>query len=56
MPFSAIPGLHDIKQKLAASVRDGKVPHAMLFHGKSGALNLPLAIAFAAYLHCENKQ
>ena len=56
MRFTAIPGLQDIKQKLTASVRDGKVPHAMLFQGKSGALNLPLAIAFAGYLHCENRK
>lgn len=56
MRFTAIPGLHDIKQKLTASVRDGKVPHAMLFHGKSGALNLPLALAFAGYLHCESRK
>jgi len=55
MRFSAIPGLHDIKEKLTESVRGGKVPHAMLFHGKEGALNLPLAIAFASYLHCENR-
>lgn len=56
MKFADIPGLHDIKEKLITSVRDGKVPHAMLFHGKAGALNLPLAIAFAAYLHCEDKK
>src|SRR6478736_7095748 len=55
MTFSSIPGSHYVKEKLIQSVREGKMPHAQLFEGKEGALNLPLALAYAAYLHCQNK-
>lgn len=55
MKFAEVPGLAEVKQKLIASVRDGKVPHATLFQGRSGSLGLPLALAFSTYLHCENR-
>ena len=55
MRFAEVPGLQDMKEKLTASVRNGKVPHASLFQGRPGAPGLPLALAFAAYLHCENR-
>lgn len=55
MLFSQVPGLSELKQKLTQSVQDAKVPHALLFQGKEGALNLPLALAFSTYLHCENR-
>lgn len=55
MRFSDIPGLAPIKEKLTKAVRQGKVPHAQLFQGRDGALNLPLALAFATYLHCHNR-
>jgi len=55
MNFSAIPGLSAIKKVLVDSVRAGHMAHAQLFLGNEGALNLPLALAYATYLHCENK-
>jgi DNA polymerase III subunit delta' len=55
MTFSSIPGSDYIKEKLIQSVKAGKMPHAQLFEGNEGALNLPLALAYATYLHCENK-
>lgn len=55
MRFAEVPGLLDMKEKLIASVKNGKVPHASLFQGRSGALALPLALAFSSYLHCENR-
>ncbi len=55
MNFSSIPGLDEIKTKLIGSVQSNHIAHALLFAGKQGALNLPLALAFANYLHCENK-
>lgn len=55
MRFSDIPGLDDIKKHLTRSVRTGKIAHAQLFMGREGALNLPLAIAYMTYLHCENR-
>lgn len=55
MKFSDIPGLSEVKSQLAASIRDGMIAHALLFQGKPGALNLPLALAYAAFVHCENR-
>src|SRR5579859_2927790 len=55
MTFSSIPGLGEIKKQLVGSVQSNHIAHALLFSGKPGALNLPLALAFANYLHCQNK-
>jgi DNA polymerase III subunit delta' len=55
MRFSDIPGLYPVKERLIHSVRLGKIAHAQLFMGREGALNLPLALASAQFLHCENK-
>lgn len=55
MKFSDIPGLPDIKSTLIDSVRNQHIAHAQLFLGKPGALNLPLALAYATYIHCQNK-
>jgi DNA polymerase-3 subunit delta' len=55
MRFQDIPGNNEIKDKLRQSIALGKVAHAQLFLGKEGALNLPLALAFATYLHCQNR-
>lgn len=55
MKFADIPGLADIKARLIDSVKQNHIAHAQLFLGKAGALNLPLALAYATYLHCENR-
>jgi DNA polymerase III subunit delta' len=55
MNFSTIPGSSEVKKVLIDAVRENHIPHAQLFVGGEGALNLPLALAFASYLHCENK-
>lgn len=55
MRFQEIPGLTDVKKMLIDAVRSNHAAHAQLFVGAEGALNLPLALAYAAYLHCENK-
>lgn len=55
MRFSSIPGLHDVKQLLVDAAKSNHIAHAQLFVGAEGALNLPLALAYATYLHCENK-
>ncbi len=55
MTFSTIPGLEEVKKQLTGSVQANHIAHALLFAGKPGALNLPLALAFANYLHCQNK-
>ncbi len=55
MKFSDIPGLAETKNLLIDSVKSNHTAHAQLFVGAEGALNLPLALAYAAYLHCQNK-
>lgn len=55
MRFSSIPGLVETKNLLIEAVRSNHIAHAQLFLGAEGALNLPMALAYATYLHCENK-
>jgi DNA polymerase III subunit delta' len=55
MRFQDIPGNTAVKERLIQSVAGRKVAHAQLFAGKDGALNLPMAIAFATYVHCEKR-
>jgi DNA polymerase-3 subunit delta' len=55
MKFADIPGLSDVKELLIDAVKANHTAHAQLFVGAGGALNLPLALAYATYLHCQNK-
>jgi DNA polymerase III subunit delta' len=55
MKFSSIPGLAETKQLLTEAVRNNHAAHAQLFAGIEGALNLPLALAYATFLHCQNR-
>lgn len=55
MRFTDIPGLLETKEKLADAVKQNHIAHAQLFVGKPGALNFPIALAFANFLHCQNK-
>jgi DNA polymerase-3 subunit delta' len=54
MQFKQIAGQGQLKSKLTAMASSGRVPHAQLILGQSGAGNLPVALAFAAYLLCKN--
>lgn len=45
-----------LKQKLVQSAADSRVPHAQLFHGPEGNGKLALALAYASYLSCEDRQ
>jgi len=54
MQFKQIAGQQPLKTKLTAMAVSGRVPHAQLVLGQSGAGNLPIALAFAAYLLCKN--
>lgn len=55
MKFEQIPGAGNIRKMLTDAVNANHTAHAQLFVGAEGALNLPVALAYATYLHCENK-
>ncbi len=56
MKFSDIIGQDEIINKLVRSVREERVSHAQIFAGPQGCGKLALAIAFAQYISCENRQ
>ncbi len=51
--FSQVVGHTALKARLIGNVREGRVPHAQLFAGPRGSGNLPLTLAYAQYLLCE---
>ena len=55
MFFKDVVGQKELKKNLIKQVRSEKVPHAILLNGKPGYGTLPLALAYAQYLLCENK-
>lgn len=55
MLFNSIPGLLETKTLLIEAVKNSHTPHAQLFVGGEGALNLPMALAYATFLHCQNR-
>jgi DNA polymerase-3 subunit delta' len=56
MQFKDIIGQEATKQRLINSVNENRVSHAQLFLGPEGAGALALAVAYAQYLSCEDKQ
>ncbi len=56
MQFKQIAGQAAIKQRLINTVNENRVSHAQLFLGPEGSGSLALAIAYAQYLSCEDKQ
>jgi len=56
MKFREIPGHKPVIEKLIRSVREERVSHAQLFAGPQGSGKLALALAFAQFISCENKQ
>lgn len=56
MRFKDIIGLAHIKDHLVKSADAGRIPHAQLFVGQEGRGTLPMAIAYAQYLLCNNKE
>lgn len=56
MQFKEIVGQETIKQRLIETVKENRVSHAQLFLGPEGSGSLALAVAYAQYISCENKQ
>lgn len=54
MYFKDIIGQEEAKERLIQNVKEGKIAHAQLFCGGQGIGKLPLAIAYARYLSCQN--
>lgn len=56
MQFSLVIGQYAVKEKLIASVNENRMAHTQLFLGPEGSGAFPLAVAFAQYVNCHNKQ
>ena len=56
MQFKQIVGQDAVKQRLLIAVKENRISHAQLFLGPEGSGSLPLAVAYAQYISCENKQ
>lgn len=54
MQFEDITGQEHIKNHLKQSAEHGRIPHAQLFIGPEGSGLLPMAIAYARYVICNN--
>lgn len=55
MQFSQIVGLAHVKQSLIQSVTGSHVAHAQMFLGTAGSANMAMALAYATYINCENR-
>ena len=55
MRFSDIIGQETEKRQLRQAVSEGRVPHAQLFVGPAGVGKLALALAYAQYISCPNR-
>ena len=53
MQFSNVVVKQEVVNQLLNSVKEGRISHAQLFSGPEGGIGLPLAVAYACYLHCE---
>lgn len=54
MRFSEVIAQEAVKQRLRQDVRNNRIPHALMLTGPKGAGKMPLALALAQYLLCEN--
>jgi len=53
--FKDVIGQKELKQHFVLELANNKVGHAQLLLGKPGYGTLPIALAFAQYLFCENR-
>ncbi len=56
MQFSEVIGHSGLKKQLIQTIHEGRIPHARLFYGPEGNGKLALALAYATYLSCSNRQ
>lgn len=55
MLFKDIAGHRKIKEKLLITIKNQRISHALLFAGPEGNGKLAIAVAYAQYLSCQNK-
>ena len=55
MRFCDIIGQETEKRQLRQAVLEGRIPHAQLFAGPAGVGKLALALAYAQYVSCPNR-
>ncbi|MFZ1457963.1 MAG: hypothetical protein WAT46_18100 [Saprospiraceae bacterium] len=55
MFFKEIAGKESVKKSLIKAVDNGRIPHAQLFLGKEGFGALPMALAYASYIQCQER-
>lgn len=55
MRFCDIIGQETEKRQLRQAVLEGRIPHAQLFAGPAGVGKLALALAYAQYISCPNR-
>lgn len=55
MQFKDVIGQNEVKIRLSEMVARNRLSHALLFLGKEGVGALPMALAFAQYVVCEDK-
>ena len=56
MQFKDIIGQEAVRDTLLTAVNNNRISHAQLFTGEQGTGKLALAIAFAQYISCTNRQ
>ncbi|TRX62387.1 DNA polymerase III subunit delta' [Carboxylicivirga sp. M1479] len=56
MKFNEVIGHDKIKQQLVSMVKENRVSHAQLIAGPAGIGKINLALAFAQYLNCQDRQ
>ena len=56
MQFRKILGQEKVKERFIRSVKENRVSHAQLLIGPSGVGKLALAIAYAQFVNCTNRQ
>jgi len=55
MKFAEVAGHNELKNKLTGLANNERVGHALLFYGPEGNGALPLSVALAQYLSCQDK-
>lgn len=55
MLFKDVIGREELKEHLRHTVQTGRISHAQMFLGREGTGGIPLALAYARYILCENK-